>query len=85
MKEQVINADGTRRDIAPENGTDYSLRELQAIVGGFIELVQLDHEWMLVVHEEGLLFESPVNPIASYLAQQQIVGNVALVRQRSVK
>lgn len=85
MKEQAINADGTRRDIAPANGTDYSLRELQEIVGGDIELVRLDDEWLLVVNEEGLLFESPANPIASYLAQQQILGNVALVRQRSVK
>ena len=85
MKEQAIYTDGARRDIAPANGTDYSLRELQAIVGGFVELVRLDHEWMLVVNEEGLLLGNPLNTTASYLAGQEIVGDVALVRQRSVK
>jgi hypothetical protein len=85
MREQVINADGTRRDIAPANGTDYSLRELQAVVGGFIELVTLDDRWMMVVNEEGMLQDLQLNATASYLAQRPIVGNVALVRQGSVK
>ena len=57
VKEQAINADGTRRDIAPANGTDYSLRELQEIVGGDIELVRLDDECLWVVNAEVLLFE----------------------------
>jgi hypothetical protein len=85
VREQAINADGTRRDIAPANGTDYSLAECQAIVGGFIELVHACKGWILVVNEEGLLRDLPRNNVASIIAGQQIVGNAMLVRDGSIR
>ena len=39
---QIIRTDGTRQEICPANGTDFTLKEMQAIVGGNIELVELD-------------------------------------------
>lgn len=34
---EIIKTDGTRRPVHPSNGTDFSLEEMQTIVGGYIE------------------------------------------------
>ena len=39
---EIIKTDGTRQPVQPANGSDFTLEEMQAIVGGYIELVELD-------------------------------------------
>ena len=39
---EIIKTDGTRQPVQPANGSDFTLKEMQAIVGGYIELVELD-------------------------------------------
>ena len=56
---QIIRTDGTRREICPANGTDFTLEEMQSIVGGYIEQVELDEETTMVVNEEGKLMMLP--------------------------
>lgn len=51
-----------------------SLEAMQAIVGGYVELVRLENGLELWVNEEGLLEELPPNRYASYLARHPIVG-----------
>lgn len=85
MREQAIYTDGSRCEIAPANGTDYSLAECRAIVNGYIELVYICEGWILVVNEEGLLRDLPRNNLASIIAGQQIVGNAMLVRDGSIR
>jgi len=85
-----INADGShsRLDIDPTSAT--MLDALQAAVGGWIEVVQCGPNVLvlaedgqpvtcgagvLVVNEEGLLRGLPLNPFASHLAGQAIVGD----------
>ena len=58
---QIIRTDGTRQEICPANGTDFTLKEMQAIVGGNIELVELDEKTTMVVNEEGKLLGMPYN------------------------
>ena len=58
---QIIRTDGTRQKICPANGTDFTLKEMQAIVGGNIELVELDEKTTMVVNEEGKLLGMPYN------------------------
>lgn len=36
---QIIYTNGKTTDVYPKNDTDFSLEELQAVVGGYIELV----------------------------------------------
>lgn len=38
-----------------------SLEEMQAVVGGYIELVPLGNSYFMVVNEEGIIFGMPIN------------------------
>jgi hypothetical protein len=55
----------------------FSLEELQEQVGGYIELVRMDHT-LMVVNEEGMLLGLPLNHRASAAAGIIIRGNVLL-------
>ena len=77
--------------VSPKNGTDFSLEELQAIVGVYIEVLVLDGGEIMVVNEEGKLDGLPFNYSAtSYLYEHSryldlIVGNVLVCKSDQVK
>jgi hypothetical protein len=52
---QIIKTTGEVIEVAPKNGTDFSLEELQTIVGGWIEIVNLRDGRLLCLDEEGKL------------------------------
>lgn len=52
---QIIKTNGETIDVEPKNGKDFKLRELQAIVDGYIEIVRLPNDKIMVVNEEGKL------------------------------
>ncbi len=57
-----------------------SLEELQKLVGGFIELIYFsDGTQKMYINEEGKNLNLPLNPQASELVGQRIVGNVVVV------
>ena len=89
MKGRILYVDGREEFIAPKNGTDFSLEELQTIVGGHIEIVQLGNERIMVVNEEGRLLNLPHNytasRITSVLGIVDIVGNVLECHTSMVK
>ena len=62
---EIIKTDGTRQPVQPANGSDFTLEEMQAIVGGYIELVELDGSTTMVVNEEGKLIPLSLNLEAS--------------------
>jgi len=62
----LIQPDGTRTPLVPADGHCFTLAELQAAVGGYIELLRLA-DGGLVVHEEGRLVGLPPNPTATRL------------------
>ena len=74
-----IKSDGSDSVVKPEQGYEFELKELQAYVDGYIELVHLDNDKILVVNEDGLLKRLPLNKKATFLARQPIVGNVVLI------
>ena len=82
MREQdiLLAVDGSMTPIAPSKGDEYTLREAQAWVGGYIEVVRLDDEWILVVNEDGLAMGRDYNARASFIAGRMIVGPAAIVR-----
>lgn len=55
-----------------------SLDDMQAVVGGYIETVEL-HQAVMCVNEEGLIMKLPVNRLASSMAGHLIVGNVLIL------
>lgn len=82
MKAKIYKADGTIIDVVPENGTDFQLDELQKIVGGYIEIVSLLDNEIMVVNEEGKLTDLPINENATEIYNEvdgfydYIVGDV---------
>ena len=53
-----------------------TLKEMQELVGGYIEFVYTEKKLVLIVNEEGLIISLPVNQMASEVADQVIVGDV---------
>lgn len=82
-----ISVDGTEM-ILP----DSKLETLQAAVGGFIELVHLPGGGYVVVNEEGLCLNLPVNKKATAIVaccfpafDGIIVGNAVLCEESEIK
>ncbi len=88
---KLLKTDGTVQDYPPANGKHYTLAELQAAVGGYIELVHLDDNLALVLNEEGKLHGLPVNERASelyclhYGPVDHIVGDALLCSEASIE
>jgi hypothetical protein len=82
-----IKADGTTEVVYPAAKT-WSLEEMQAKVGGFIEIVgrnNLADGYVMIVNEEGRLTGLPENQKASIMAGQPIVGDVLVTARELVK
>ena len=85
-KAVVFRVDGTKVELDHRP----SLKEAQKIVGGYIELVSVGNGVTLVVDEEGLMKQKPLNKAATDLYNQRspgglIVGDViALTGWRTV-
>ena len=84
--------DGTVTDVQPRNRTDFTLEELKEFIGGgYIEIVRLDHQRILVCDEEGKLKHFAINLLATQLWHQVygptdfIVGDVLVCSRRLVK
>lgn len=85
----LIKTDGNIESYKPGNGATFTLEEAQAAVDGYVELVRpippfdraCHGSVKLVVNEEGLLKDMPLNQIASMLAGKPIVGPVLICAQ----
>jgi hypothetical protein len=62
-----------------------TLKQMQNLVGGYIEIVHISAEEMLIVNEEGLLFGLPFNSEASELAGITILGDAILTTRKEMK
>lgn len=93
---KIIKADGAIIDVEPKNGKDFSLKELQSIVGGYIDIVYLKSGNILVVNDEGAINGMPLNKKATllyneslkeqgYNEPQYIFGNVLVCKSKEVK
>ena len=77
----TISTKGEVRLASPRNGKDFSLEELQEIVGGQVEIIPL----FMVVNEEGLLERLQINQQATNIYGTLIVGDALLCRADEVK
>ena len=88
---QIIKSSGEVIETKPNNGTDFSLEELQAIVGGYIEVVGLRDGRLIVCDEEGKLKGKEHNQKATEIYQANVpnwdhlVGDVLLCGVDEIK
>jgi len=77
MTANYIKTDGTIEEISPANGRDFSLSEVQELVHGLIDVVNIPDSVMIrqlkltnfifIVNDEGILLNMEQNLFASYL------------------
>jgi len=60
MKAEIIFANGKTKKIKPKNNTDFTLEELQKIVKGSMQIVQISHNKIMVMNEEGKILDPPL-------------------------
>lgn len=63
-----IKTTGASERVTPADGKQFTLAELQTMVGGYIEAVRLDGDQIMWVNEEGKLKGLPLNPEATRMA-----------------
>lgn len=85
----VIRANGDQEFPVPANGRKWSLKELQAVVGGPVELHPVPpgrgvSRCLMVMNEVGLLTGLPPNFGASLLMGFPVVGDVLVCPARMI-
>jgi len=79
---EVMNTDGTIERVSPA-GKRWELYELQNLVGGYIQLVRLPQGFgtdrCALVNEDGHRLKLTINPGASLLLGQVIVGPAVII------
>ena len=79
----IYKSNGEVIETSPKNKKYFSLKELKEIVGGYIEILDLDDAYM-VINEEGKLLNLPFNLDATRIYQHftkigdYIVGDVLI-------
>lgn len=63
----LIKPDGEISNALPANGATFTLDELQAFVGGYIQIIAVGSAWY-VLNEEGKLLGLPANVQATHRA-----------------
>ena len=78
---KIIYTDKEAEDYTPKNGKTFALTEMQEIIGGYIESIRLNDGRVIIVNEDGLSLNLPVNIEATNILRrdhsttQYIVGN----------
>ena len=75
----LIKANGEQTQVQPEHGEQWTLRELQAFVGGYIQILGLPDGRAMVVNEEGMIEGLPRNDTATVLAYNASVSHRGIV------
>lgn len=82
---KLYRTNGTIEDFNPANGKNFTLEEMQQAVGGYIELVYLPDNKILVVDEEGMIKQKLFNKKISEMIMKPIVGDVIVCNQKQIK
>lgn len=88
MKPKVYKPNGQIITTEPSNGTDFSLKELQEIVGGYIQVIYLPDNQVMVINEEGKLDGLEYNDNATEILEEVmddfIVGNALICDRKMI-
>jgi hypothetical protein len=82
----LLKTDGRVLEIKPLNGPEFSLEELKRIVGGFVEILQLEEPGkLLIINEEGDIENLPFNGLATEMYKHdRIVGDAVVVDRSEI-
>lgn len=86
----IYRANGDNNNVSPKNGTDFSLSEMQDIVGGYIEFIYSGSQ-VIVINEEGKINNLPLNEVvteqfqAAHNTRDFIVGDALVCPIEMVK
>lgn len=87
-----VLTNNTHKQVKPEKGRAFKLAELQRFVGGYIEIVEIDKDNIMVINEEGKLKGLPFNMVATLMlrnnpiyAKEVVVGDVLICAKGMVK
>lgn len=69
----IIKPDGETTEIKPADGETFTLKELQTIVGGYIERFPTDDGRHVFMNEDGKRLELPINPKATELCRNLLI------------
>lgn len=75
----LIPANGPTREDTPANGRTYTLAELQAIVGGYIEALRAPDGRLMFVNEDGKRMHLPRNSAATVLMRPRLLFGDCIV------
>ena len=82
----IYQANGEIIPVTPKNNVSFTLKEMQDIVGGYIEIVYLKDGRIMVLNEEGKLNDLNPNSEATKLyTHDYIVGDVLVTPKNFVK
>lgn len=87
----IYRTNGKREQVLPENGTDFKLEQLQKIVGGYIDILGIGSDELMVFNDEGKLMGLPINREATKIYQKHfntddfIVGDVLICKDDEVR
>lgn len=88
---EIIKIDGTHQLVEPSNKKYFTLKELQTIVEGYIQIIPLDNKLSMVANEEGKLINLPYNNEASKIFLHYtgyidlIMGNVLVTENKYLR
>jgi hypothetical protein len=71
----LIPVNGEKQEIFPVDGKSFTLEEMQALVGGYIEFLYLPDGRIMVINEEGKLTNLTYNFNASLYGVQIGIAN----------
>lgn len=91
MKDFLIKANGSIRELKPMNGRHYTLVECQSYVDGYIETVRLNSIGMImIINEEGKVYGKLPNVKATEYIRAEgiedwIAGDVMIINPKHFK
>lgn len=88
----LIKASGEKINITPHNNIAFEIEEAQALVGGYIQIIHIGNEKVMVFDEEGKLKGKPINQVATVVAKMHkaiflndfIVGDAIICKNNEI-
>ena len=85
---QLIKVNGETIDVTPTNNTNFTLEELQKYVGGIIQIIGTKSKKLMIINEEGKLFNLKKNNKATklyeYGSEDMVVGDVLIIDENQI-
>ena len=77
----LITAEGEEKVVTPENGEVFTLKELQTLVGGWIEVVpqRVHPDKVYLCDEEGILKSKDINFSVTETIGFGVVGDILII------